>query len=58
MDVLVGSKMYPRVVKLEMWLHHGSLKVIEFMMELHYRSFERSEALPLRLPYMYELVNN
>ena len=61
-DGLIVSKRYPRVVKLEMGLHHKSLKVMEFMIELHHESLIEDEssvdASPHRLLHMCELVSN
>ena len=44
MDVPIVTKRCSMVVKLEMGLYYGSLKVMEFMMELHYRNPKRGKA--------------
>ena len=50
------------MVKVVMELHHGNLKVVGFMMKLHYWSFNKGEASveasPYGLLYLYELVSN
>ena len=44
MDVLIGCKRYLGMVKLVLWLHYNSLKVVEFMVELNHKSLEEGEA--------------
>ena len=39
MDVLIVAKRCPEVMKLDMELHHRSLKVMEFIIDLHCGSF-------------------
>ena len=62
MDVLVMTKRCREVMKLVMGLRHKSLKVMEFMMELHHRNSKKDEAsveaLPYRFPHPYELISN
>ena len=62
MNILVVTKRCHKVVKLEMGLHHGSLKVVEFIIELHHKSPVRSEvsvkALSYRLLYLCEHMND
>ena len=40
MDVPVVTKRCLKMVKLVITLHHGSLKVVEFIIKYHYRNLE------------------
>ena len=44
MDVPIVNKRYHRVVKLETEFQHENLKVVKFIMELHYGSSKEGEA--------------
>ena len=61
LDVIVVTKKYHEVVKLVMWLHHGSLKVVKFMKMLYYGGLKRSEtsieASPHVLLHLYEPIS-
>ena len=61
MNVLVMTKRCLRMVKQVIWLYYKSLKVMEFIMELHHgtpKDYEASkEASPHGLPYPCELIN-
>ena len=55
MNVLVVNKEYPRVENLVIKFHQGSLKVVEFIMELHHESPKDGEASIEALPHRFQI---